>query len=170
MIPLLTWRTCLGFQSDGNGLPFGNNAISTYITRLISISKPCPDGSPCHIYTTLAEDGATSLFVNLQTSTNVQSLTLSYDALAYYNQTQTLRYAMNSSAFELPSLEAKGERNIHSLLLYNLSANTMYFAQAFYDNTIQANFTFKTLPNATDPSNLTIISGGDIGYSEASRK
>jgi hypothetical protein len=43
--------------------------------RYLSIDKICPDGKVCHIYATLAENGSDSVFINVHTGIDFNSLT-----------------------------------------------------------------------------------------------
>ena len=58
-------------------------------------------------------------------------------------------------------------RKIHSALLANLKPNTKYLLKIEYDNQFYSNAIYKTLP-ADGKTNITMINGGDSGYTQAS--
>lgn len=116
LCPILFMDSCISEWDQRMGLHVGTGSFSTAIERFIRLPIPCPPGPPCHVYASLAEDGATSVFINVHTSTSVDTLVMKYDTLEYYNQygEDAMRYAATPFTFttDLPGLFTN--RNVHN--------------------------------------------------------
>ena len=70
----------------------------------------------------------------------------------------------------LNNIENKGQRNIHTVLLANLTPNTNYTFQINWNNNeIGSQYNFSTQPDINSLKTITIISGGDVGYTSLAR-
>jgi hypothetical protein len=68
---IMTRRACLCAYNDRYGVTVTQDfQLSTEFTRA-SRGKICKDNSICHVYATLPEDTDTSVFINIQTGTDV---------------------------------------------------------------------------------------------------
>lgn len=139
--------------------------ITSSFTRQFSLPEACPPGSPCHVYATLPENTSDSVFINFQTNIihNESKVCFAQD-----NSTET-RYHGNcfpTKIFSLKGVEKIGQRNIHSAYLFGMLPDTFYSIQIYYDDKLQAEEKYRTLPLDTSAKNITIVMGGDIGFLE----
>lgn len=57
-------------------------SFSTEFTRMLQIDKVCQDGKVCHMYATLAENAAESVFINVHTGSDIENLTVLLTSVA----------------------------------------------------------------------------------------
>ena len=162
-IPFFFENTCISLFNPPIGFYFADYIdISTKMTRSISENYKCPSGPPCHIYATLPENATTGVFINFHTNIEHNDAVVLWDDLPFYDHFATLKYTSHPKKFR-PQLEAKGERNVYSALIDNMTANSSYAIGIYYDGKIQALKIYKTMPGAIgDNDSLILISGGDV--------
>mmetsp|Transcript_1813 Transcript_1813/g.1708 ORF Transcript_1813/g.1708 Transcript_1813/m.1708 type:complete len:171 (-) Transcript_1813:542-1054(-) len=76
--PFLLMGICLGFFDTRIGIIKGTLSISTSVSRFFDLKEACPPGPPCHVYATLPEDSATSVFINAHTNTEYEEVYVRY--------------------------------------------------------------------------------------------
>mmetsp|Transcript_39560 Transcript_39560/g.35346 ORF Transcript_39560/g.35346 Transcript_39560/m.35346 type:complete len:251 (+) Transcript_39560:225-977(+) len=99
-VPYFFSEFCLAPHNAFNGLVIGNAAFSTGLTRALSMDHLCPEGKACHIYATLPEDTAHSVFINAHTNMYYDTVAFSYDTEEYYNANKKLRYSAHSKGIQ----------------------------------------------------------------------
>ena len=158
VVPLLTRDTCLNFYNEGYGSNYQGIGVSTRFSRYFQLNTVCPEGQVCQLYTTLAEDAATSFILNVHTGTDVSSIVIKYDL-----DTQgTLEKSVTAQSYFV-DLEERGARYVHSAYIENLEPNTLYKFEVFYNDKVQKTGTYRTLPTEKMERNIVIAAGGDAG-------
>jgi len=162
-IPFFFENTCISLFNPPIGFYFADYIdISTKITRSISENYKCPAGPPCHIYTTLPENATTGVFINFHTNVEHNDAVVQWDDLPFYDHFGVLKYTAYPKKF-IPDLEPKGQRNVYSALIDNMTANSSYAIAIYYGGKIQALKIYRTLPDSLgDNDSLILISGGDV--------
>ena len=174
-VPLITEDTCMDFFNEGYGVEFEGSGLSTRFSRYFQIDTACPQGQICHLYATLPEDGSSSTILNVHTGTDVSSIIIGYDILDEYNERKTsdgsatLANNITAQSFYI-DLEERGARYLHSAFLHNLTANKLYYFEVYFNDKMQRNGTYQTLPTNALERNLTIAVGGDAGTSSNTRE
>lgn len=165
-IPFFFQNTCISLFNPPIGFFFSDWIdVSTKITRSISENYKCPTGPPCHVYTTLPENSSTGVFINFHTNVEYSDPVVLWDTLQFYEQFKVLKYTAVPKKF-VPELEPKGERNVFSALIDNMTANSSYAFGIYYEGKIQSLKFYKTLPDTIgDDDNMVIINGGDVSSS-----
>jgi hypothetical protein len=166
-VPLAMKDSCLCVFSKDFGISVlnGTAVFSSRLIRSFTVEKVCPPGPPCHVYATLPSNTSEAVFINAHTDYDVDSVTVAYDRLDYYNANASLRYNAVSSTYKL-DFEDKGRRAVHTTLLYNLEPETEYYYQIIYDNTTYFSSNYKTLPSKGTHSPIVMAIGGDVGSSD----
>lgn len=163
-VPLMTTGMCVTFFNTSYGI--GNSYIhfSSKFTRYLELNTVCPQGQICHIYATLPEDSSTSVFINVHTGNDINTLQINYDTLANHQASPkaVLNYSATPSSY-YTDLETRGDRYVHSTYLGNLTNNTMYYFEVVYNGEVQGNGTYMTLPSKNMERNITLAAGGDVG-------
>jgi len=170
-----TYQSCFNNHNDPTfEIPFyqGKYIYSSAMLRAFYLPKVCPPGPPCQLYATLPFETATSVFVNIHTNVGVKEVTINYDKKADYDSSGgKFRYSTISSTYITPSAyDMKGERNIYSVYLSGLDADTLYMLEVFYDGKSQKKIAYNTLPSTTSQEQYNLIYGGDLGLSKASQE
>ena len=75
----------------------------------------------CHLYATLPSDPSTSVFFNVHSGLLLDNLTF---VLKQDNKTVVSK--ISSSPYKLDNVESIGQRYVHSVLIDNLSVDTLY--------------------------------------------
>lgn len=129
----LFYRSCLCFYNDE--IPYYNQllgfGLSSWITRFVRLPIACPKGGPCQLYTTLPEDAATSVFVNLHTHTSVHNVTVFYAPVGTLNSSDFI--PVQAITYEYKGLDYRESRNVHTALIRNLEPSSKYLIKIFYD-------------------------------------
>lgn len=156
--PITTAGTCVSFYNDLTpGVGLEGVHWSTRVSRSYE-PVPCPEGQlPCHVYLTAAKYISTSVYVNAHTHPSVQSVNVSY----WQNASDTV-VSVRANRFAITGLEKRGDRAIHSILLNNLTPETVYYFLVQGDSTVRK---FRTGPGGMNP--YRFASGGDIGNTDA---
>jgi hypothetical protein len=168
IVPLITQDTCMNFYNEGYGSVFEGFGISTRFSRYYQLDTVCPAGQICHLYATLPEDSSKSVILNVQTGTDVSSLIIGYDTADNYEQKKALANNATSQSYFV-GLEERGARYVHSVYLGNLAANTEYYFEVYFNNKMQRNGTYRTLPTETLERDVLIAAGGDAGTTANAR-
>lgn len=167
-LPLLFYKTCISFYNEQIGYTsriFGP-AFNTYWTRLLELHQSCPPGPPCHVYATIPEDPTTAFFLNVHTYAGLKTPVKIHYRELFSEQTDNFLTVVAQS-YTYSQLELIASRKIHSALFTGLKPNTKYLLKIEYDNEFYSNAIYKTLP-ADGKTNITMINGGDSGYTQAS--
>jgi|JI6StandDraft_1071083.scaffolds.fasta_scaffold02838_14 hypothetical protein len=158
-------RACLCAFNDRYGATVQTDfRLSTQFTRS-SRGKICKDGAICHIYATLPEDTDTSVFFNIQTGTDIQSVSVSVQDVA------TLETGITASPVEATkfivgeTLEFNGQRNLFTVLFNDLKPDTSYAVQFTAGNTSYST-RYRTLPSFDSNTELRVAFGGDVGMTK----
>ena len=169
-IPVLLDELCVCFFCD-YGVPFASehSRISSRIMRKYTIPDPCPPGPPCHVYTTLPEDGGKSVFINAHTSVENDNIKIYYDTLKNFQETGRLHYQNVPTSYKF-NVEAKGRRYVHSAYVRDLTEDTEYYFEIHYNNMNQYSNIFRTLPSKEMERNIVIISGGDVSANDRAQR
>ena len=103
----------------------------------------CPEGQLCHLYATLAEDTARSVFINAHTGIDVNNLTITLTTGA---STVTKNI---TNPLSLTNLESALQRNVHHAYFDQLTPNSLYNLTITNtdDGTVLAKSSYKTLPD-----------------------
>lgn len=92
-----------------------------------------------------------------------------WDAQPFYDHFGYLKYTVYPKKYR-PVLEAKGERNVYSALIDNMTANSSYAIGIYYGGKIQSLKIYKTLPGKLgDNDSLIIVTGGDVSSSNEAK-
>ena len=167
VVPQITAKSCMAYYSPKGTVAFGPFWISTAFSRWLSVPKVCPHGKICHIYSTLPEDSATSVILNVHTGIDVTNLQASYDTTSNYQAYNSLGF--NKTGIDLKmEIDVTGERYIHSIYVDGLTSNTDYYVQFLYNGDVLGNATFRTLPSSDMEANIVMLVGGDSSGSEIS--
>ena len=165
--------------------------ISTRLIRQWQLPTMCPPGPPCHVYATLAEDTATSVFINAQTSLVHANVSFCWQPANVSLRTNGSLSCANSTRFDLTNVEPKGQRSTHSVYIGNLTADTLYEIQIIYFDSDMDKLSekydfvpmdyhhatggylavienYRTLPDNSSNREITIAMGGDAGPQNAS--
>jgi len=166
-IPLAFTDTCICIFTKAHGISImnGTAVLSTRLLRSFQIEKQCNPGPPCHVYATLPADTSTGVFINVHADFDVNSIVVNYDTLENFETTGTTGFSEKSYSYKL-DVEQRGKRSVHSVLLHDLTPETIYYYEVFYDGKAQYNSTYKTLPAFGSHSPLTLVLGGDVGSSD----
>jgi len=169
-IPILLDELCVCFFCD-YGIPFSssNSMISSRMMRKYTIPDACPPGPPCHVYTTLPEDGAKSIFINAHTSIENENIKIYYDTLKNYKESGVLQHQNSPMAYKF-NVEEKGRRYVHSAFIGGLLEDTEYYFEIHYNEQSQYNNIFRTLPSKEMERNIVIISGGDVSANDKAQR
>lgn len=156
---------CIAFYEEYVGLRIEiiTTSLSSTLSRYIQLSDACPPGPPCHIYATLPEDPSTSVFINLHTNIEYENIQIAYDEQDYFSSNRNLRFTQNATTIKLDYIEQRGRRSVHSALLSGLTQDTEYVIQIKYEGMTQATVNYITLPDETNPKNILLSTGGDLG-------
>ena len=167
--PLATQSSCLAFYTPEYGSAFDAYSMSTAFSRFFTLPRACPTGEICHIYSTLPEDAATSVILNIQTGSDIDTLHVLYNIDDDISSEDFQETANNKTAtsYFLP-IEWKGQRYVHSALIDGLQPSTPYYAQFFDKDRYIGEARFSTLPDAKMKSNITVVIGGDSSGSDKS--
>lgn len=162
VIPLATAGSCVAFYNELTPGPrFGSLQWNTRMSR--SYQPPaCPPGPPCHVYLTVAENVSSSVYVNVQTHTSVQSVSVSYSRSNFTLPSGEPNVTVQMVRFSIPGLEPHGDRAVHSVLLKGLDPNSTYYFLVQDDPTMRK---FRTGPIDLEP--YVFVSGGDAGNTPA---
>lgn len=138
--------------------------FSTQWLRSQQIDKVCEKEKLCHIYATLPEDTAHSVFINLHTGLDVKNVTVKLTTGAG-TITQNL-----TDPFSMKHLENIGQRNVFHALFTNLTANTMYAVNVTNTDSgkILAITNYRTLPDE-GAEEIRMAVGGDVGLEDDAR-
>ena len=66
------------------------------------------------------------MFINVQTSKKTRALTVKYDTEEMFLSTKSPRFSEEATLYDIQGIESLGERNVHTALLKNLTADTRY--------------------------------------------
>jgi len=165
-VPLMTADTCFSLFNEGYGSQFLSFKISTRFSRYFTIDTVCPSGQICHLFATLPEDSATAVILNVHTATDVSSITIGYAVQS--DPQQPIIKNVTSQSFYV-DLEERGARYVHAVVLSSLEPNTNYYFEIYYNNKMQRNGTYLTLPSEKMERNVLLASGGDVGTDEQAR-
>jgi len=103
----------------------------------------------------------------VHTAKDVWSLTVFYDEKVYFETHNITRYSKAAVTYDIKGIEAKGERNVHTALLTNLTPNTIYAVRVYYNGKFWATRYYKTLTDRfDDQTNITMVNAGDSGTTE----
>lgn len=138
--------------------------ITTSFTRQFTLPEACPVGRPCHVYATLPEDTSESVFINFQTNIAHKESKVCYSLPADHSSKSESCFL--TKVYALKGVEKIGQRNIHSAYLYDMLPDTLYKIKIYYDDQLQAEDQYHTLPLNTSERNVTIVMGGDAGFME----
>ena len=170
---MLTYKSCFNEHVDATFEPIfygGKYIYSSAFTRRLYLDKTCPPGPPCQLYATLPFDTATSVFLNVHTHTDIRTITVNFDTEEVYKTNGKLGQKAQSSYYiSPPGYDSVGERNIHNILLTDLTPDTKYIIEIFYDGKTQKQTSYQTLPSKESQANFNLIYGGDIGFSKAAQ-
>jgi len=166
-IPLVLRDTCICIFSKDHGISIlnGTAVFSTHLIRSFTVEKQCKPGPPCHVYATLPSNTSSSVFLNVHTDYDVESVTIEYDLLETFKETGKLSLSATSYSFKL-DVEERGKRAVHSTLLKGLEAQSVYFYRVVYDGQAHYNSTYKTLPKEGEHEPVIMVLGGDVGSSD----
>ena len=123
------------------------------------------------MYATVPEDTTTAVFINVHTSQEKGDIQIDYDTQEYYNENKKFRNMVQPTKFEF-NVETRGNRNVWSALIQNLTPDTAYSVGVFYDNIYQAVKVYKTLPDKLPPAGspeFIMANGGDTGATKTAR-
>lgn len=163
----LTSRACLCVFNDRYGVTVQKNyQLSTQFTRA-SRGKICKDGAICHVYATLPEDTDTSVFLNIQTGTDIQNVTVSMLQItdsgpaspSLGDYVQATKFAVGET------LEFNGQRNLFTILFSSLRPETTYAVQVVAGTAVY-NTRYRTLPSFSSNTGFRVAFGGDIGMTK----
>jgi len=136
-LPLLSSRTCMAYYTPEYGSAFDAVTMSTHFTRLLTLSRACPSGQICHIYSSLPENPSTSIILNVHTGSDLDQIQV------LYNKEEALDLkTFQSTAFNKTpksyylDIEWKAQRFIHSVYIDGLEPNTPYYVQFVADKKI----------------------------------
>jgi hypothetical protein len=128
----------------------------------MAIEQICPENSICHVYATLPEETATSVFINVHSGIGISSLT----AIVRQNETKIVEKDFKK-IYEMKDVESIGQRNVHSILLKGLIPNMLYNIDIIntQTKTVLKTIKYKTVPDEkTDIIKMAI--GGDLGMTK----
>lgn len=132
--------------------------MSTEFTRTVSIDQVCKDEEVCHLYATLPEDPSTSVFFNVHSGLLLDNITFVIKA-----SNTIIASKISSLPFRLDNVESIGQRNIHSVLITDLTPDCLYHLEIQSPNgSVLKDVGYKTLPG-TNFTSLKIAAGGDLG-------
>jgi len=168
-IPVALDELCICFFCD-YGIQFNHESkLSSRLMRKFMIPDGCPPGKPCHVYTTLPEDGSKSIFINAHTSLETENIKIYYDTLQNYEENEDLERVSQPVAYKF-DVEVKGARYVHSAYLGDLTENTEYYFEIHYNGQKQFSNKFRTLPSKEMERDLVIVSGGDVSSNERAQQ
>lgn len=167
-VPLSTAGLCMAFYTKA-GFQYGPFSVSTYFTRRMFSNNACADGQVCHIYSTLPEDPSTAVILNVHTGQDVKSINILYRQ-AIDNSTKERSFNLKTAQSFYLDFEQRAARYVHSAYLSGLQPATEYYFQIFYNDKVQGESYFKTLPDVNMENNMTIVLGGDVGATEKAEK
>ena len=156
---------CICVFNDNYGIKINKDFVfSTQWSRCQEIEKVCADGKLCHIYATLGEDTAHSVFINAHTGIDVGNLTITLTTGAS-TFTQTI-----TNPLSLASLEPILQRNVHHAYFDKLTPDSLYnITVTNTDNgVVLAQTAYLTLPDA-DAEEVRLAMGGDVGLDELAK-
>ena len=165
VVPLLTAKSCLAYYEPQLGASFGAYDISTAFFRWLTLPQVCPEGRICHIYSTLAEDGSSSIILNVHTGLDVTNLQAAYDTHSNVQSNSALALSKEGVSIRM-DVDSKGSRYIHSIYLDNLSPKTDYYVEFLHNGKVLGSANFATLPSDDMESNIVMAVGGDSGGTE----
>jgi len=166
-IPLALRDSCICIFSKDHGISIlnGTAVFSTNLIRSFTVEKQCKEGAPCHVYATLPSNTSSSVFINVHTHIDVDAVKIEYDTLENYEKTGKLLFSADSYTYKL-DIEERGKRAVHTALLKELEAHTVYYYQVVYDNQAYYNSTYRTLPKEGAHEPVLMVLGGDVGSSD----
>jgi hypothetical protein len=155
-----TKGACVCYFTDKYGIKVdkGDAYLSTDFYRLLTLDKVCKDEEVCHLYATVPVDPSTSVFFNAHSG-------LSLDKLIFVlkKDNQTIRSMLSDKPFRMDNVESTGQRNVHSVLITGLTADTWYHLEVQNSTGgILKETGYKTTPGA-NASIVKIAAGGDLG-------
>jgi len=163
-------NACFCYYTRLNGWDIDTKIeLSTALTRAITLDPACPPGKPCHVYATVPEDTATSAFINIHVHYDVTDITFKYDTVVYYEAEKEYREDAKSVHKQL-TFDTVGSRTVHSVLLTELTPDTLYKFEIVYDKKTQYTGVYKTLPDATSTKTISVVLGGDVGTTSTAQK
>jgi len=81
-MPVFFHNSCLSFYNNSIGYynPTLGFVVNTQLSRYFQLPKACPVGPPCHLYATVPEDTASSVFINIHTHKSIfENVAIYYD-------------------------------------------------------------------------------------------
>ena len=154
-----TKGTCVCYFTDKYGIKVDKDAyMSTDFTRLLTLDQVCKDDEVCHLYATAPADPSTSVFFNAHSGLPLDKL-----VFVLKKDNQTIRNMLSEKPYRMDNVESIGQRNVHSVLITGLLADTWY--QLEVQNSkgdILKEIGYKTTPGA-NAQIVKIAAGGDLG-------
>jgi hypothetical protein len=139
--------------------------FTTSLTRQLTLPEACPIGRPCHIYATLPENTSDSVFINYHTNILYKESNTCYTLESSGKET-----CFPTKVIAFDGVEKAGQRSVHSAYLYDMLPDTLYTIRIYYEDKLQAEEKYHTLPIDTTKRNVTIAMGGDAGFTELAYK
>jgi len=171
--PFFTADTCMNYFNANYGYNIQGFGMSTRFTRYFTFDTVCQEGQICHLYATLPEDTETGVIINIHTGPDVTSLTVGYEVQSKHEENKAnkdiLPNVVTAESYHI-DIETRGARYVHSAILNNLAPNTTYYFEIYYNDKVQRNGTYITLPTKNLERNLTIAVGGDAGTTANAQK
>lgn len=167
---LLFTGFCVSSYQDYVGPIFGTASLSSSFSRYFQLPEFCPPGPPCHIYATLPEDTARSVFINVHTHDSYDVIGIEYELenSSSFNTEREVK-SSKSTSFKVAGTDRSGRRKLHHFYLDNLQPDTMYKLRIVYDGGVQAVANYRTLPGPDSPRDIIFVQGGDMGNTKATR-
>lgn len=155
-----TKGTCVCYFTDKYGIKVDKEGayLSTDFTRLLTLDKVCKDDEVCHLYATVPADPSTSVFFNAHSGLPLDTLTF-----VLKRNNETIREMLSDKPYRMDNVESIGQRNVHSVLITGLTANTLYDLEVKNSKgEILKQVGYKTTPGS-NASIVKIAAGGDLG-------
>ena len=157
------------FENGVSGFIF-----STSLTREYTLPEACPVGPPCHVYATLPENASDSVFINFHTNIKHPHAVVCYNTSITSSTKRELEQrdpadiCIQTHVNDFKAVEWIGQRLVHSVYLFDLTPDTIYRINIYYDGTLQKEEIYQTLPLNSSQRKISIITGGDAGFLEMS--
>jgi len=169
LLHLLFTGFCVSSYQDYVGPIFGTASLSSTFTRYFQLPEFCPPGPPCHVYATLPEDTATSVFINVHTNEKYNVIGIEYELDHSSYESERDVKSQNSTSFKVAGTDRNGRRKLHHFYLDNLVPDSTYNLRIVYDGIVQHRTVYKTLPGQDSPRDVILVQGGDMGNTKATR-
>ena len=85
--------------------------------------------------------------------------------VAKYFESKKLDYTAKSTFIPF-NIESTGARNVHTVYIRDLSPDTEYRLEIFYDGKLQYESVYRTLPTNDMSRNVVVAIGGDVGIND----